>query len=103
MSEQPKVRPEVVSKLVSKDIDDQTIESATATERQAARDYLVRAIGHNEDQAAAGRRALEMLLPYADRLPQNPTVGEVMAVMTESERAELSDILDRIAPDGLFG
>lgn len=121
MSEQPKIRPEVVAlfagisnldsgpnqwqhadgRPLTRDERELAL-SATYDEIQAVMDYSMRVVEHREEQAAAWNRITELTAPYFAGLPEGTHMARVLPLMTAAERAELVGLMDLVAPDGTY-
>lgn len=80
----------------------QVVLGATWDELEAARDYTRRAADFAAEKVAAINRIHEIAAPYLSRDPE-PTPLELMALVSDTERAELAELLDLVAPDGTAG
>lgn len=114
----PKIRPDVVALLTDLTPDGPTrawkhhdgravteeelalVMSANWRELEAVRDYAQRAADYATERAAAMTRIRELAAPYFAQLPKGSRMGAAMRLMTEAERAELSKLMDLVAPDG---
>ncbi|MGV9987757.1 hypothetical protein [Streptomyces olivaceus] len=77
------------------------VSSATPAECQAAADALSRAIGEQEEDAAALERVRALAAPYFEQLPADSTMGDAMALMTTEERGEVDALAVGLTPDGV--
>jgi len=77
-----------------------TARDATFPEIQAVTDYLRRAEDHMREQGDAMERIFEITEPYMATLPAGSALGAAMALMTDTERAEIDQLSALVAPDG---
>lgn len=75
--------------------------SATYAEVSAAREFVARESELARERAEDLQRAHDLIRPYFDRHPDLPTTGEVLPLMTEEDRTEFLQVMERVAPDGL--
>lgn len=78
----------------------QLVGEAGRAELAAAAQYASAAMEYHEGMLAAYDRLEELTEPYFNRLPPYATLRSVRALMTPAERAELAELMDRLAPDG---
>lgn len=76
--------------------------SATREELVAVRDYALRAEQYHAEKLTAFQRVEQIMAAYADRLAPAATMGEIVAQMSQADRAEFLQIMERLAPDGML-
>lgn len=76
------------------------VRSATRKELEASVDYADRAARYAAEQAADASRVVELLNPYFERHPEAATVDDVVPLMSDTDRAEFLQLMERVAPDG---
>lgn len=76
--------------------------SATREELVAVRDYVRRAERYHAERVADFQRVEQLADQYADGLPDGAPMGEIVAQMSEVDRAEFLQIMERLAPDGML-
>jgi hypothetical protein len=74
--------------------------SATRGELGAAAHHTGRLLDEERKQIAALGRIRELTAPYFATLPAGSTFGDAMALMSDSERAELDAIARTLPADG---
>jgi hypothetical protein len=77
------------------------LRSATRAEWEAACRHGRTITEFHEAKADDMGRLVELTTPYFAGLPDDATTADVLTVMPDAERAEVEEILTRIAPDGL--
>ena len=82
------------------DTEMETLHTATLGEVKASSDYLDTVVGFHTEQHTDMQRVITLCKPYYDQLPDDATLGDVRPLMTDGERTELAELLDRLAPDG---
>lgn len=101
-----RIRTDVVALLTDRatrplDVGEQAIvATATRAELQAAADQTARLLDEERKQIAGLARIRELTAPYFAGLPAGSTMGDVMPLMTDDERAELDAIARTLPIDG---
>lgn len=73
---------------------------ANYAEIEAARNYSTRAADHHREQATAVDRIGEIAAPYLAQLPAGARMGAVLDLASDTDRAELTRLMELVAPDG---
>jgi len=114
----PAIRPDVVARIAELNLtggpatwtrqdgspatpdDIDTVMNANRAELEAVRDYNQHAADHMREQGEAMERIAEIAEPYMATLPAGSALGAAMALMTDTERAEVDQLTALVAPDG---
>ena len=114
----PAIRPDVVARIAELNLtggpatwtrqdgspatpdDIDTVMNANWAELEAVRDYNQHAADHMREQGEAMERIADIAGPYMATLPAGAALGAAMALMTDTERAEVDQLTALVAPDG---
>ncbi|MFD5227419.1 hypothetical protein ACFWJ5_02530 [Streptomyces qaidamensis] len=101
-----RIRTDVVALIVDRsqrtltDAEQVLVATATRAEYQAAADITARLLEEARKHTAGLARIRELTAPYFATLPAGSVMGDVMALMSDGERAELDAVARALPVDG---